>query len=290
MIHNENFPFDNEDDVEIVHVSHEEKSGGGILGKLIIILIVVALIGLSGKALYDFGKGGSGSNGSLAVIEPNPEPYKVAPEDPGGMDIPHIDKEVYELKNRLDAPIDTAAEQADPIASIIEHEEKFEAKPLPINKIAIPKKPPKSELKDMPEVVKPKSDKSQPKIVTISPNGEATTSLAKSSENQLTGAKKISIEKILAKKSGPEIWLQLGTFRTEQEATKAWQTTREKNSDILGGTGIKVTKSDMAEQGIFYRLQSGPVDSEEQAKNLCRQLNGRSMNCFYAIIKPEDQQ
>lgn len=278
MIHHKDFPFEpQEEEQVIVHVSPTaKKTSSGKISKFLVIVVFLGMIALSVKALYDFGKGDNGWDGTVRVIEPIPEPYKIKPEDPGGMDILHDDKEIYEhIKMPFEQPIDIYSDREDPIADLIANSDK-----IPSSQIAKPL--PKPEV----DVFRPK--KPEPKIVTI--NGEKSTiapSNMVNTINQLTGGeKRIEVDKVLAKKLDPEIWLQLGTFKSEQDATKAWQDVREKNTDILGTNGIKVTKSDNGPQGITYRLQSGPIASEDEAKLLCGKLNQRQLSCFHTITYP----
>ena len=271
MIHHKDFPFEpREEEAEIIHLSPRSRHHrSSKLSKLVVTLIFVGLIGLSAKALYDFGRNETAGDSGTHVIEAIPEPYKTRPEDPGGMEILHADKEIYEhLKMPIDDPIDLYAEG---------------------KQISPPRKLPSAAPTNnkLPDIIRP--SKPEPKIITIGPDGKLVastqTTIASSPGNLLTG-KKIEVDKVLAKKSGPAIWLQLGTFKSEQEATKAWQEAREKNADVLNGIGIKVTKSDMGAQGVIYRLQSGPVDTEDSAKKLCSRLNERRQGCFYTITKP----
>ncbi len=275
MIHHKNFPFHEPDDeTEIIHVNHP-KSGGRI-GKIIIWLIILVAMFFATKSLFDLGKGQIYRSGTL-VIEPSPDPYKTHPEDPGGMEIPHADKEIYghiktPMDEAVDGPIDAySAENSRPptIAELADKNAREYAKT------------------DMPEVVKPQEI--QGKSIKVNKKGHVIDiPQTPATSETASKAKRIDVEKVLAKRTENEYWLQLGTFKSEAEATKAWQQTREKNADILKDLTIKVTKSDMKDQGILYRLQAGSADDEEAAKAYCRKLNARKQSCFYTIIKTQN--
>lgn len=280
MIHDKNFPFhEPEDETEIIHVGHGHR--GGAIGKTIIVVLIIIAIFFGARALFNLGKGDAMDNG-MAVIEPNPEPYKVAPENPGGMNIPHIDKEIYgRLKMPIEEPIDIYDQHnhADPISRAAEEESKYTKEVMKLESY--------SEKKVM-AASEPTTSRSEPKAMRIGVDGREIkydNSKVLTVGTQAHKAKRIDVEKVLSKKNASEIWLQLGSFKVEEEATKAWQDNREKNSDVLKDLTIKVTKSDMKDQGVLYRLQAGPVEDERAAKTFCVKLNERKQSCFFTSLK-----
>lgn len=52
-------------------------------------------IALVGGIWYAYKSGDGGGEGSTPLITANGSPTKVAPKDPGGLKVPHRDKEVY---------------------------------------------------------------------------------------------------------------------------------------------------------------------------------------------------
>lgn len=290
MIHHKNFPFhEPEDETEIIHVNHP-RTGGIRIGRIIVFLLIGTLLFFAVKSLFDLGKGQIYHSGT-PVIEANPEPYKTLPENPGGMDIPHADKEIYghirtPLDEAVDGPIDAYdAENSRPptIAELAEKKEQETIKEnLEISKTDI-KAPATSAVPNTTP---------QGKTIKIDKKGRTVdiTPTAAANDPQAQKAKRIDVEKVLAKRTENEYWLQLGTFKSEVEATKAWQQTREKNADILKTLTVKVTKSDMKDQGVLYRLQAGSAEDEEAAKEYCRKLTARKQNCFYTIIKTQNNE
>ncbi len=269
MIHKPNFPFDSEDR-EIVHVKAggtQKKMGLKIVG----LSLLFASIMFGAKYAYDLGRGTKNfAEAPLVVAES--KAYKKEPENPGGMEIPYIDKEIY--KNLNPRFID----QKEQISTMPEAE-----KPMDIDQLAsLIENDFDDGFDDAPAPAKPR--KAAPKNKSQGYKLNANGKLIKTSrvaQTKSSNSKKIDVAKILAKQDETVIWVQLGTFPNEQEATSAWQSVREKNDDILGGNQTKITKSDLGENGIFYRLQSGPFDSETEARDICRALNEREQNCFF---------
>ncbi len=280
MVHQKNFPFhEPEDETEIIHVDPVSHSRAGWVARIVVILVICVVIFLSAKGLFDLGRGTYGTN-DVPVIEANPEPYKTLPENPGGMEIPNSDKEIYgKIKMPIEGPIDNNVNE---IAKDDRLEKLIESKNL--DGAGKTTGPAPKEAAVVPDT---KTIKFTTHGAEIVPSTDATEVVA-----QPHKAKRIDVEKVLARKTDTEIWLQLGSFKSEEEATKAWQDTREKNTDILKDMTIKVTKTDLKDQGVFYRLQAGSVEDEETAKGLCRKLNERKQSCFYTVIKntPDDSQ
>lgn len=278
MIHNQNFPFDGEDR-EIIHVNPRNSAAKKMGPKIVLLSLFFASLMFGAKYIYDLGRGSKDFAQAPLMIAGN-EPFKKTPEDPGGMKIPYIDKEIY--KNLNPAFIDQHEDistmpeaekpmETDVMASLIENnfDDGFDDEDSNPSSIKIPAKP-----------------SNKPQRFKLSGDGQLAKASGSTPE-RTANSKKVDVTKILAKQNESEIWIQLGTFPNEQEATKAWQSVREKNGDILGGNQIKITKSDLGDKGVFYRLQSGPFESEASARDICKAMNEREQNCFFVKQNPK---
>ena len=74
--------------------------------------------------------------------------------------------------------------------------------------------------------------------------------------------------------------LQLGAFREEAVAERAWQDVSAAATDIIGHAGHAVRKADLGEKGVFYRLQAGAFAEIAAAKSACKALERRKIDCF----------
>lgn len=277
---NRNFPKDfpfhqKQEEDDFIHLPQErQRSGGGgkkpVMVLVIILLLAGAAYGLF-KTFYEIGHSISGPDGSsIPVIQASEEPFKELPDNPGGLRIAHLDKQIYnKLDKDLGATIDQNEDELLPLpsrddlmAQLVEDEDKKQQ----IKRVI-------SDKKNVPHI--PDDEEK----VTIKEDAKAPVIAP-----EPTKAKRIDVEKVLAKKNLQEIWVQLGTFKEEDEATKSWQEVRERNSDIFGDVGIRVTKSENA-KGPYYRLQAGPIYEEGEAKELCKRLKARSQDCFYVNTK-----
>ncbi len=79
---------------------------------------------------------------------------------------------------------------------------------------------------------------------------------------------------------GKGYYIQLGALRSQSAAERAWRVAQQKNRSLLGGRDVDVTRAKVPNKGIYYRVQSGPLVSSAEAKNLCDALNRRKQVCF----------
>lgn len=78
-------------------------------------------------------------------------------------------------------------------------------------------------------------------------------------------------------------WIQLASFRSEQNARNAWQNMANGNKDLLQSLLFSVRKVDLGtEKGTFYVLRMGPFETIERAHDLCSALRERNIECLVA--------
>jgi len=306
MIHHKDFPFDKVEEREIVHVNLRTAHGKKMGVKIVLLSLFFASIMFGAKYMYDIGRG-TPDFAKAPLVVAKKEPYKFIPKDRGGMKIPYMDKEIY--KNLNPAYIDENEEvkpiagaekpiKIDELANMIEDNFSLDDGPAFLGDFV-------DRFKDEPALDKnfdinnnessdtikiPEIPLAKPKSFTLNSDGHLTAKIGSEIAAKpagILGAKKIDVTKILAKKNEAEIWIQLGTFPNETEATTAWQNVSEKNADVLGNNKIKITKSDLGDKGIFYRLQSGPFESESTARDICKTMNEREQNCFFVKQDPK---
>ena len=79
--------------------------------------------------------------------------------------------------------------------------------------------------------------------------------------------------------------LWLASFRTVREAQAGWIQLAKDNFDVLGDlTPIIVMKELGADNGTFFRLQAGPMQTEVAARDRCSKLKDRDLYC--AVVGP----
>lgn len=82
---------------------------------------------------------------------------------------------------------------------------------------------------------------------------------------------------------GKHAWIQIASFRSEQNAQSAWKTMTDGNQDLLHYVPLSVRRVDLgAEKGVYYVLRIGPLADMNQARDLCTALKDRQITCVVA--------
>lgn len=253
------------------------RSGGGFLStvgpKAAFFAVLIALSFMVGVVwkLYVGSNANGGAEQNVPIVRADSAPFKVIPEEPGGMEIPHRDSTIFSsLKsnhaaedNRIENLLANGGEQPLPrsqlFAGLNTEENKMDApqgSPLdqPLGKAAqqiapepvIPKKvEPVLEAKPLLKV-KPKTEpKAAPKAVVKAKPAPALVS--------------------------GDYYIQLGSVKTMLGAQSEWKKIVNKYPDYLTGFAHRVEKADLGEKGTFYRIQAGPV-SKDRASAVCNNI------------------
>jgi tetratricopeptide (TPR) repeat protein len=76
------------------------------------------------------------------------------------------------------------------------------------------------------------------------------------------------------------VQIQLGAWRTEEEAGAGWNKARQQAGNLLDGLSPHIVAADLPGRGRYYRLRAGPV--QQAVPYLCRALVARGLNCIAA--------
>ncbi|MDE2184428.1 MAG: SPOR domain-containing protein [Alphaproteobacteria bacterium] len=74
--------------------------------------------------------------------------------------------------------------------------------------------------------------------------------------------------------------LQIGAYKSQEEAMAAWKSYRAKHGILLSGLGPDVQRADLGSKGIWYRLRVGGFADKAAATSLCDRLKAESGACF----------
>lgn len=243
--------------------------------------VTLVLFGVATWYAYVLGiRAGTGDQAPLVRSEQKPE--KVRPDQPGGMNVPHQDKTVYDrvqpengekqVEQMLpppEEPVDRPKEQASSAPA-----ESKGAEPKPGDQK--PAEPKAAE-------PKPAEQKAQEQKPAAQKPGEK-----KAAESKATGAPTPvtppSMKAPQTAGAGGGYRVQLGALKTEEEAAKAIAKLKSANADLLGGVPLAVQRADLGEKGTYYRVQSGSLGDGAAAKALCDSLRGRNVGCI--VVRP----
>jgi cell division protein FtsN len=256
--------------------------------RVVLVLVASVIVAASASGMWLAYEQGVRKGVQMAppLIRADQSPIKVVPESPGGMEVPHQDKTVYDRLSgkpetveaeRLLPPPEVVVNKPAPVT---EPEEKVTSNEVPLVKqpVGEPEKP----------VV---ASTPPPTVPVAKPTPEPEVKTAKTEAKPVAPTKSVAPAKSVAPKSQPPSLkkpsghlIQVGAYRTAAKATTGWNRLVKANKALLGGLSPVVVKADLGSRGVFHRLRAGPVDGPEAAAALCNRLKQRKVGCL--VIKP----
>lgn len=282
------------------------------VGALIVALIAVgSFLALSSGTHTRVGA----NSEDLPVIRADARPFKVSPEEPGGMDVPNRDKLVYsrlkgvagapEVERLLPAaetPLPLPAPPAPPTAATATATAPAATPQLAAPSLAThspvtePHDPPgQTAVLPSPAAPAEAASPAAPAVAAVTtaapaprpaPRPAATAGAAPRIETKPevvaaapTRPEAVTPAAVTTKAAGkPNYLVQLGAMSSADAAKAQWQKLMSGNRDLLGGLQPSIAEANLADRRL-YRLRAGPVDAPEKAQALCKALSGRSVGC-----------
>ena len=247
-----------------------------------LVLVATAIVTASATGMWLAYEQGVRKGVQMAppLIRADHSPIKVVPESPGGMQVPHQDKTVYDRLSgkpetveaeRLLPPPEVIVKRPEPIPE----SEPEKAAPEP----EVAAETVKTVVKEVPLVPKPTPEPPKP---VVTKKKEPAAPVVKTAEVAPQPAAPVRKPKPLTKPGSHMI--QVGAYRTAAKATAGWNSLVKANKALLGGLSPLVVRADLGSRGVFHRLRAGPVDGPEAAAALCSRLKQRKVGCL--VIKP----
>lgn len=250
----------------------------------------------------------------VPVVEAEPGEPKVRPESEGGMNVPNQDKLIYEqlsqgegepaVERLLPPPEEPLDPPAPPPPAVPEVDTSALTPPPPPQEVTpspegaegetampapAPAEAPAPE--SMAEAAAPapaeSAEPTAPALEAtaqeeggeeVAPPAEAA---ARAPETEPEAAPAPTAQ---ATAAGAGFRIQLAAVKSEADARAAWDRLQKAHAELLGGLQPTIQRADLGEQGIFYRVQGGPLPSREAAAALCERLKAKSQACL--VVKP----
>jgi cell division septation protein DedD len=76
--------------------------------------------------------------------------------------------------------------------------------------------------------------------------------------------------------------LQIGSYKSEQEAADAWSAAKAAHASVLEGLSPDVKKVDLGDKGTWFRLRVAPFADKTAANALCDKLKAEGGTCILA--------
>ena len=236
------------------------------------------------------------------IIKADSDPVKKDPEDRGGMEIAHQDKEVFDVLK--------ADKGEEKVEKLMEAPEEATPEAAPVDITETVKEGTVNDInKDGAETLMAKPAEDAAKMAP-----KAEDKMAKATEDAKEEAKKVVAEKVekviepaakmpekpavkpapvvaakppAAPKKAAEIAsanyrVQLGAFRSVDAAEKAWTDLQKAHKSLLGTVPHRVQSVEIKGKGMFHRLQAGAFADKAEASSLCGDLKAEKQDCLVA--------
>ena len=274
------------------------------------LIVVVALGGFVGLVAYYYMA--ARTNGVAPLIKADQQPFKVKPENPGGMAVPDQDKEIYDRIGRADqssvpppnterllpppetplphpvaaAPTVTSAPASGPVMSPPAAQASANpppATPTPTAPSSNPNIGSRVLGAPVPQNVKTLS--------TVPPGGASAPAPAIPAAPPAAPTKPPAETKTASvapaavaphATSGPMLRAAIASLRTEAEAKREWARQRRLYPEALARITPAYASIDLGGKGVYWRIYVGPTEPSASARARCAALKQKKVDCFVA--------
>ncbi len=246
------------------------EDGQGRRGPILLLAAAVVLVLFLGVVWSAYNLGVRERN-TAPILTADSQPWRVAPEDPGGVETPGQDIEAYSLRER--ERVETV--EIDPTV-----------RPGPEEPVSAPERPPLTvETEDTDRLEMPRgrepADESEPAP-------EPAPEPARERETGPVRQAEAPAEQPAASRPAPaasasgNFVVQIAAFRTIEEAEEAWIAFIARFPDLAGGHSPSIVEANLGARGIYHRLRIAGFETRDEASRYCQTLSSRGQDCLVA--------
>ena len=255
-----------------------------VLRRLITLAVVV---GLAAGGMYWVWHHASSGPAEIPTIKADGT-YKQRPDQPGGIDIPHQDVQVY---HEIDGSAE-AKTTVPPVEHMLPPPEEPNLSSLPTTGSSSIDSVPSPHIETLtPTTVSeaPSSSAVPPPVETpvvstpVPPPAMTTVTPSVANAPVQTPAPlpipTMKTEEVAPVAKKGSVVVQLAALPDESAAQATMQKLQSKYSSILGTARLHSVRADLGGKGIFYRIQSQPLP-QQQAQAICVAVKNRNAGCL----------
>lgn len=263
------YDYEPEEDDDYYTYDATDEDDEGRRRPIVVLAIVALIVVFAGVVFFAYKQGlKQGAQDNPPVIRADDTPTKVAPTNPGGIEIPHQDKTVYDRISGDKSP-----------GQDTEHLLPSPEEPMAMKQPTTPPAAPPAVSQT------PSAPSANP-----APSGNVTqqtlppASMQSAPQSQAPSA---PVEKTPPAATAPAATpaggyvVQLAAFRDEPSARAEFRKLQKK-FPVLAGLSADIQKADLGAKGIYYRLRGGYMD-KAKAADLCTGLKAQGQAC---LVKP----
>ncbi len=257
---------------------------------LTLFIALFALVAFGGIVWYAYDQGRqTGSEETAPLIRADSAPVRVRPDKPGGLEVPHQDKLIF------DKLAEGGNESERPVERLLPRPEEPTKPPPPPAASPPPTPQTQTQTAEIPPAKAPEAAPAagaetgtprgpapppavqppqvQPKVIPPAPKPAAAPSPP--APKPAAEPKAASVGPV----SGGAYRVQIAAFKDEPTAREAWTRAQKTHPADLGALSLTIEQVDVSGKGIFHRVQGGPLD-EAAARGICRTLESRKQACI----------
>lgn len=270
--------------------SNRRKWIGGTLA-----IIIIAGFGIGIWYAYDQGVK-KGVQLAPPIISADTSPVKEEPVEPGGMDIPNQDKQVFsvlksgetpeKVEKLMPPPEDATPEEKTAETAMSDAEKAADESKLDTLIEKATKDEPVAEAKS--EAATETAPVADEKPAADEKTVEKAVEKAEEKIDETVEEKKVEVAaapvpkkvEAPAPSGGPVYRVQVGSFRSQDAAEKQYSTLSSRFKSLLSGLTYRVEDVVVKDKGTYFRLQLGSYGDRDSAKQLCNDLKAQKQDCL----------
>ena len=273
------------DDLATFDAREEEDERGPLL--LIAAVVALVMFGAVVWVAYSNGVSDGGAN-RIPRVAANEDPYRVRPEDPGGVDTPDTQYEVYDrLAGGEEASENVSPRPAPeqlidgsrPAVSI----ETVDADQTDAETADVPAEA-SPDITPRPAPARPQDNTPPPATQTAETQSEPAQAEPAQAEPVAETPPAATTPAVSAGVAGVDVtgaWVvQIASFRTAADAEAAWLAFRTRYSDISTGLAPDVASAEIEGRGTYHRLRIAAFTTRDAANAFCATLQSRGQDCL----------
>jgi cell division septation protein DedD len=211
---------------------------------------------------YAWSAGQSAMDSPPPIVQADKSPVKVAPDEPGGMEVPHQDNEVFSAIE--DAPREPVEELLPPPET-----------PMDLPDVTIPETAPPSAQEAASEPLAP----AESKPAESAPPKTETANVEPEPKPTPPPAPKAPAPAASSSASGNYV-VQLAALQSRDAANDAWTRLVKKHTKLLAPLTLDIEPVNVAGKGTFYRVRGAGFATKAEAEQRCANLKAAGQACL----------
>ncbi|WP_440959469.1 SPOR domain-containing protein [Oceanicaulis sp. LC35] len=248
----------------------QDRRGWLFLGASAVVFVLFVAV------VYNTFQLGVRERGENPVITADAEPYRVAPEDPGGYEAPDQDLSAYELREsgegeaELETPPARTVSEEPVVQQPAPQDDQLPA--LQVETASADALDDRTPATPEPAAVEPEPEPEPVRTEPARPDPAPTQPAPAQTRPQTQPTRQVEGAYVA----------QIGAFRSVEDAEAGWVAFTSRFSDLAMGHAPDIQRADLGDRGVFHRLRVAAFATREDAANFCASLDARGQACLVA--------